>query len=260
MEKKGLNYNMKKENLTDEQLHYKFVDFCKNGDLINFREFYNEYYLKNRSAFSSFLKIFSKKPSLDLDDISCRNSDVLLISAMAGQYEIIKEFFNDNTYVEKINKNGLLRKTIGAIIRPKRLAIKPVEYDVFKNINDLMYQHLKNKKEFHSNLSTYFMLSCNHGDLNAVKYMMETQSFKKYLTFEKKDLPPECNLVKISSIEVLNYLIINHNMEQNKSFFDKVLHTNDVLAVVEKKNLNYDLTANLALNDKPTKPNKKLKI
>jgi hypothetical protein len=251
---------MKKEKLTDETLHYKFVDICKAGDITNFKNLYNEYYVKNRSVFSSFLKIFNKKPSLDLDDINCRNSDILLMSAMAGQYEIVKEFFKDDAYVDKINKNGLLRKSLGGIMSPKRLAIKPVEYDIFKNINNFMYDALKDKRNFQLNLSTYFMDSCNHGDLNAIRYMIETPSLKKYLTFERQNMPSEYQLLKVSSVEVLNYLIIEHNMEQNKNFFEKILHTNDVLSIVEKKNLNYDLNDNLLVNKESSRSTKRTKL
>lgn len=251
---------MTKEKFTEEELHFKFVNICKDGDLTNFRKFYNEYYLKNRSVFSSFLKIFSKKPALHLDEPDSKDSQILLMSAMVGQHEVVKELLKDQKYVDIINKNGILGKSLGGILSPQRLTIKPVEYDVFKNINNLMYDALKDKTEFHLTLSTYFMTSCNNGDISALKYMNETPSFKEHLDFDMKNMPPGFELVKISSIEALNYLIIECDMEQNKAFFDKILRSNDVLSIIEKKNLNYELRDNLDVNVQPSISKRKPKI
>ena len=251
---------MKKEKFTEKELHFKFVNICKSGDLINFRKFYNEYYLKNRSIFSSFLKIINKKPALHLDDPNSMDGGILLMSAMSGQYDIVKEFFKDEKYVDKINQNGLLKKSVSGILGPQRLSLAPVEYPIFKQINELMYQCLKNKEEFHLTLNLCFLHSCNQGDLNTVKYLMETPHFQEYLDFDRKKLPPEYHLIKVTSIEILNYLIIENDMEQDKNFFEKILHTNDVLSIVEKKNLNYDLNDNLLVNEEANRTKKRPKL
>jgi hypothetical protein len=251
---------MNKKHLTEQELYLQFLNICRNGDLVNFKLLHKEYYVKNHSPFSSFLKIFNNKPTLRLDDVNSTTSQILLMSAMSGQYEIVKELLNDKTFVKKINKNGLLRKSLGGILSPQRLTLNSVEYSVFKKINDLMYESLIDKDEFHSVVDLKFMDSCQHGDLNTLKYLIENPIFKEHLIFEDKKMSNLYSLIKISSLEVLHYLIIEHHMDENKKFMERVLQTFTVLSIIEKKKLNYELTDNLDVNNKPHSSNKKMKL
>lgn len=251
---------MKTKKLTQEDVHFKFVDACKSGDLIEFKLLYNEYYLKPKTKFSSFLRIFNKKPILNLDNPKSVDSKTLLVSAFTGQYNIVEEFLKDQKYVDILNENKILEQSMLGILSPKKLKLSPVEYSTFEKINNIMYEALQDKEYFHSQINLVFLDSCQNGDFHSVKYLLESQHLKKYLTFENNTIPTMFHLVKISNMEILNYLIIDKDMDKNDKFICKVLQTNSVLQTIEKKNLNSDLSCNLAMNENTSSVKKRNKI
>jgi hypothetical protein len=185
-----------KEILDNKQklLNKKFIDVCKNGDLINLIEIYDKYYLKPnnlknklKKKFFSFLNISQPllpPPVLDLDAVTTL---ALEEATLHNQEGIINFLLTDKRFIKHLSHNKeqeicALSAVLNSALTNGNVQLSNFILPLIKNKNELFYKNITSGFEYACKMKHLDVIECLFKDeaINQQKLEIFEDEFNSY--------------------------------------------------------------------------------
>lgn len=179
---------MKIHKLTQEELDNQYLEYCKNGDLDGIKTLVKKYPPITNNIFSSFLKLIQfNKPSLDF---LCSDYDGLFAICENGHTEIVSYIISQPSFKEGLEESLFKSHNITHDSAVTKMTVFTAIGLAAKNGHfecaDLLTPFEPKYKERIA-VHIAFLDACGDGDLNTVKFLLNSKSMPHHVPFMIND-------------------------------------------------------------------------